>query len=373
MNPDMVRNLFHIPDGTYLLSHSVGCLPVASEIHLSKHFFQPWIEQGGDAWTHWLGNLSEFNNALAGLLNTDPHLFCPQANLSSGLTKILFSLPTQTHRNKVVFSEHDFPSMGYVIRAFCKASGFRPKIIPIDRDLTDLQVWRDALSEDVFAALVTHMTSNTSHRLPVLEICDLCEHRGVHSIVDIAQSAGVVPIDLSLWKADFVIGSCVKWLCGGLGAGYLWARKECIEACKPVDVGWFSQQNPMTLDINSFQFATEAKRFGGGTPSIMPFTLAAHGIRLLQTLGIHNIYQHNQKFIDKVISQLHSADIHSPIKSGERGGTLVVGFSNNRQVLQKLKSVGVFCDLRKEGLRFSPHIYNSVSEADSLARLLNTI
>jgi len=35
------------------------------------------------------------------------------------------------------------------------------------------------------------------------------------SLVDVAQSAGVIPIDLRQWAADFVVDSCVKWLCGG--------------------------------------------------------------------------------------------------------------------------------------------------------------
>ena len=60
------------------------------------------------------------------------------------------------------------------------------------------------------------------------QLLPLLRERGALSIVDIAQSAGVIPIDLDAWAADFVIGSSVKWLCGGPGAGYLWANPDII-------------------------------------------------------------------------------------------------------------------------------------------------
>ena len=104
---------------------------------------------------------------------------------------------------------------------------------------------------------------------------------------------------------------------------------------------------------------------------ILPFTLATKSIRLINSLGINRIYKHNQAFLSRVISQLHFVDVLSPRKLSARGGTLVINFRNNEQAMQQLKNANVFCDLRKEGLRFSPHIYNPIDEADHLATLIN--
>ncbi|WP_350637139.1 aminotransferase class V-fold PLP-dependent enzyme, partial [Pseudoalteromonas sp. GW168-MNA-CIBAN-0100] len=77
---------------------------------------------------------------------------------------------------------------------------------------------------------------------PVYDIVAISKLTNSLSIIDGAQSAGVIPLDLSVLDADFLIGSSVKWLCGGPGAAYLWVNKTQIEYCEPKDVGWFSHQ-----------------------------------------------------------------------------------------------------------------------------------
>ncbi|AMO58657.1 hypothetical protein GZ77_17845 [Endozoicomonas montiporae] len=370
MIPGYPKETFFVPDGIYLLSHSVGCLPVSTEKHLSDSFFRPWANSGGHAWTNWLDNINAFTQALAQLFNSNAQNFCPQVNLSSALTKILFSLPTPTHRNKVVFSARDFPSIGTVLQKYCKTLELEPVMIPQDRNLADPQTWSDFLDEEVSIALITHVVSNTGQKLPIRDIVQLCRDRTITSIVDIAQSAGIIPVDLSHWQADFVIGSCVKWLCGGPGAGYLWVSDNNIHECQPDDIGWFSHKDPMSLTMNNFEYAPDARRFTGGTPSVIPFTLATESIKLMHSAGIEHIHSHNKKLLSRLASQLN---VNSPCQPNERGGTFVVSFSNNQKALQTLTSAGVHCDLRSEGLRLSPHLYNSASDIDTLAELINPL
>ena len=56
----------------------------------------------------------------------------------------------------------------------------------------------------------------------------MARSRNIISILDIAQSVGIVPIDLKALNPDFMIGSSVKWLCGGPGAAYLWVNSDCL-------------------------------------------------------------------------------------------------------------------------------------------------
>ena len=100
--------------------------------------------------------------------------------------------------------------------------GFEVRFIPKHLDILDLDVWRQYLTDDVFAVFVTHAHYNTSMLAPVQEIVSMAHAHDALAIVDIAQSSGVVPIDFSKWQADVVLGSCVKWLCGGPGAGFIW-------------------------------------------------------------------------------------------------------------------------------------------------------
>jgi len=261
--------------------------------------------------------------------------------------------------------------MGFVVGALSSV-GLQLRLIDSQHPAHDPDVWRDALNEDVLACLITHVHSNTGVLSPVSEITALCAERGIFSIVDIAQSAGVIPISLKQWQADCVIGSCVKWLCGGPGAGYLWLNPDKLPSLKPSDVGWFSHQDPFEFDIQHFDYANTAMRFMGGTPSIAPFAIAAQSITQMLEIGIDNIFQHNRKLLAYVLKSIDCPLTH-PVDLNANGGTLCLSMEkyNAIKTAKILKSQHCFFDQRGNTLRLSLHIYNSVEEAAQIIDAIN--
>ena len=222
---------------------------------------------------------------MANLIHGDIGEVCPQANLSSALSKFLPALPLRKGKTKILLSANDFPSLGYVIKHMC-GNDYQIAFIPPEEDLHDVNRWESYLKDDVAIALLTHVQSNTGRNLPIDAITALCHEKDIISIVDIAQSAGVLPVNVQRWQADCVIGSSVKWLCGGPGAGFMWIKSALIPCLSPIDVGWFSHENPVEFDILNFQYAKDALRFWGGTPSVAPFIIAANSINTLLNIGI---------------------------------------------------------------------------------------
>lgn len=367
----MQSDQFSIPDGTYLLNHSVGCMPATTAQVIQTHYLDIW-SQSEDPWSLWLAEIGRFNQSVARLLNTDPAQVCSQVNLSSALTKILHALPRECNRSTLLVSELDFPSLGFVFEQ-AKRVGFDIKYVSASEDHHSLDTWRKALTPDVFLTLVTHVQSNTGMKLAVDNITELARERGIISVVDVAQSAGVIPIDVKAWSADFVIGGCVKWLCGGPGASYLWADSSSLARCQPMDVGWFSHANPFEFDIHHFDFARDAHRFLGGTPSVLPFVVACQSIELMLSTGIDVIARHNGRLLDELADSLTHGNLVSPRSADLRSGTAIVNFEDNQAVLAALKKQGVHADQRAQGLRFSPHIYNSSDDIQSLAALLHSL
>lgn len=357
------------PDGIYLLNHSVGLLPAGTRRYVDRHFFDIWESQA-QPWNAWIEETESFKTSLGRLLNAAAGDFCPQTNISSAITKILYSLPDKAGRKTLVLSEQDFPSTGFVFDR-ARLQGYRVKFIPRDADLLDTDTWKAYLSDDVLCVFITHVLSNTSARVPVGDITALAAGRGIVSIVDIAQSVGVVPIDLQRWQADFVVGSCVKWLCGGPGAGYLWANPAMVAKCNPVDVGWFSHENPFAFDIHDFRYAADARRFWGGTPAVLPFVVADHSIQVALSVGIEKIRAHNIELTRALMDAVDPARLRTPPGPGERGGTVVVDFADRQPLVeQRLKSAGVHFDSRASGIRLSPHIYTGRAEIDTVVACL---
>lgn len=368
-----MQKFFHLPEGAYLLSHSVGCLPRKAETALHIDYFTPWANSGGDAWPTWLAIVDGFCEELALLLNGSAEHFCPQTNLSSSLTKYLMSMSVDPNKNKVVMHQTAFPSMGFVVQGL-KTYGYDLVLIDQQHDSNDLSSWLEVISDDVAAVVITHVHSNTGRLSQVEEIASLAKKCQAKVIVDIAQSAGIIPIDLSKWQADMVMGSCVKWLCGGPGAGFMWLNPAELALLKPADVGWFSHQNPFEFDIQHFEYAQDAKRFWGGTPNIAAFSIAKTSIKAISTIGVELIRQHS-RYLQSLVLDAAAPYLSVPIELDQNGGTLCLSFSeadaNRLQTL--LEQNKVFCDRRGNTLRLSFHIYNDESQADLIVRLFRQL
>ena len=361
-----MRDLFDVPDN-YFLSHSVGCQPKDGDKALSEQFFMPW--QTGRNWADWMPILDNFRNSIAQLLSVDASTICPQINISSALTKIIYSIPQDETKKTILLSKQDFPTIGFVMQQ-AERMGFALRFI--EGPPSELSSWEDALDGSVAIAHITHALSNTSHISPVKEICALAKSYGAVTIVDAAQSIGALPVAPKIWGADFILGTGVKFLCAGPGACFLYAAPHILPRCAPVDVGWFSHENPFEMDIGNFRYADDAMRFFGGTPSPAPLALAVSALDVWKSLNPETIH----KTIDAHLSFLCSNTDHdiiiSPIHSGQRGATFVVNPPNREALKQALSSHHIGYDERKQGFRFSVHGYTAHSEVEKLATIINS-
>lgn len=359
-----MHNHFHIPD-RYFLSHSVGCLPKTTVQSLQDAILHPWQTKGGNAWPDWLNILGNFRAEMGALLGVTQADICPQSNVSSGLTKILYSLTKRTGRSTILLTKQDFPTIGFVLKQ-AEQAGYSLRFV--EGDITDANVWRDAMDESVALVHITHAVSNTSHLLPVQDICKSAREHGAISVVDIAQSVGAVPIHIPDWAPDFVIGSSVKFLCGGAGAGLLYAAAHIRAQCQPVDVGWFSHENPFEMDINDFRYAEDAMRFFGGTPSPAPFACALNALKLWQDIGTP--YAKIQAGLSELTNSAPEHMVISPKQASMRGGTFVISPEDREMLRKELSEHNIQHDERNEGFRFSVHAYTPAKDIDILKSIL---
>lgn len=353
---------FYLAGPGYLLNHSVGRPLKSTEQVFKEAFFAPWQESGREPWGQWLSVIDDFTFALSKLFNGHQKDFCPQVNLSSALTKIVMSLDRLNREHAVVLmSEIDFPSMGFALKKALPAS-CEVRFIPKGLDVTDPNVWDAHISRDVDLVFVSHAYSNTGQQAPLANIFTIARERGCLSLVDVAQSAGIIPLDLARLQPDFLIGSSVKWLCGGPGAAYLWVNPAILDSCQPKDVGWFSHENPFEFDIHDFRYQHSAMRFWGGTPSIAPYAIAAHSIHYLAGLGIPLLRKCNQQLIDAVAQELEHEFV-SPRDVEKRSGTLILQFGEQQhQIMTAFANANISVDARSMGIRISPHIYNNMAD-----------
>ena len=367
----MIEEQFVERQGTYLLTHSVGLPLKTSQLEIEKEFWQPWSQGGDKMWNHWLPFIERFRNQLGILLNCDGKNFCPQNNVSSAVSKIIFSLDIQKGKNVILMSEEDFPSVAFALQQ-SQSIGHQLRYIPSGLDLNNMQVWEDYLTDDVALVLVTQVQSNNGVQLPISPITSLAKKKSILSLIDIAQGIGILPINIQEWSADFIVGSCVKWLSGGPGAGFMWVNPDILEYCKPIDVGWFSHEDPFEFKIHNFVYAKDALRFWGGTPSVHPYLVAFRSLEFVYKIGVDTIRKHNLALTEQMIKNLDEKELISPTDANHRSGTMIIHFGKEHgRMIKLLTDNHIDFDSRSKGIRISPHLYNTEKQIDALSFLIN--
>jgi kynureninase len=358
---------FHVPGGHYLLSHSVGCLPSTARSRIEAAMLLPWAEAGSDAWPAWLAAVDRFRQSLAGLLGGGAADWCPQPGVSAAVFKLVSALPIGGRRVLLV-SRHAFPSIGFTLTGLEKL-GWRTRFV--EGDPTDLAAWDRAMDREVAAAVVMHVHSNSGLVSPVEALAAMARERGIFSIVDVCQSAGIVDFAAPALGADALVGSSVKWLCGGPGAGFLWIDPAALDRLEPPDRGWFSHADPFAMAIEDFRYAPDARRFWGGTPSIAPFVLAGAGIDAIAKTGVAAIHAHNRRLIAALADRLGKVWAQALDMNG-KGGTLCLDLGPAAPAAeQALRDAGCRLDRRGSVLRLSFHIFNDLANVEAVAATLS--
>lgn len=367
---EAVAARFHLlPGVTYLKSHSVGCLPRAAEARLREKLLAPWAETG-EAWPHWLEAIDEWRAALAGLLGVEPRDLCPATNVSAGLSRYLSALGAATPRRTILLAPSAFPTIGYVVGGLA-AEGWRARYLPADADVRDPASWAAALDGDVALVIAMHVSSNSGALADLAGIAAAAHAAGARCIADSAQAVGVVPVTPALWGADALLGTSVKWLCGGPGAAWLWVAPHDRTALDPAERGWWSHEAPFEMNIADFRYAPDARRWWGGTPDVAPFILSAAGIGEIASIGVERIRAHNLALQAMLRDTLEAQTPHWRWPDGAIGGTLCIDTGADQpRVAAALDAQAIKADFRGSVMRLSFHAYSGAEDVAKTVQAL---
>lgn len=368
--PEAVRDRFHLPpDAIYLKSHSVGCQPRAAEAMLRDKMLQPWRETG-EAWPHWLDAIDEWRAALSGLIGVEARDLCPATNVSAALSRYISALREVTDRRTILLAPSAFPTIGYAASGLA-AAGWATRYLPDDADVRDVASWQAALGDDVALVVAMHVSSNSGALTDIATVAAAARAAGARCIADCAQSVGVVPVTPAAWGADAVLGTSVKWLCGGPGAAWLWVAPHDRTALDPMERGWWSHENPFEMDIRNFRYAPDARRWWGGTPDVAPFVLSTAGIGEIAAIGIEAVRDHNRTLQAMLREALEPQTPQWHWPTGEIGGTLCIDTGADQpRVADALDRHHLRADFRGTILRLSFHAYSSAVEVEKTAAAL---
>ncbi|WP_226999247.1 cysteine desulfurase [Schleiferilactobacillus harbinensis] len=195
-----------------------------------------------------------------------------------------------------------------------------------DQGLLDMPAYRAMLSARTKIVAVTQVSNVLGTINPIQEIGQLAHAAGAILVVDGAQSAPHMPVDVQALGADFFAFSGHKML-GPTGIGVLYGKMALLEAMPPIEFG-----GEMISKVEKFQttWADIPWRFEGGTPNIAGAIGLAAAIRYLQAIGLDKIRDHERALTTYALDQLKAIPgltIYGPQDAARRGG--VIAFTLN--------------------------------------------
>jgi len=224
-------------------------------------------------------------------------------------------------------------------------------------------------------ALLTFVTSTSSHRCDLDALVAHGRQMGSLVGVDLTQGIGIVPFSLLDHPVDFVLSTTLKWLCGTPGAGIIQMRKDLLQTVKPELRGWFSQDNPFSWDLDTFAYAPDARRFEHGTPSVMACVGSVPALKWHAGQG--GLLAHNRALTNSVIDQAQDMGLPlaTPKEDAARGGSVMLQLPEDVDpvgLVDGLRNTGVHVDCRGRILRISPGAVTSARHVDQLFTGLKT-
>jgi len=353
--------------GPYFAAHTLGPMPDTVPAALVR-FAEEWATQGVVAWNGWLERLRAVAAILEGLLGAPTGSVALGPNVSVLAGQVLSCLDWSGPRSRLVTTDLEFPTCDYLYRAQ-ETVGAKVDAVP-SRNLTvDLDRLLEAIDEQTALVAVTHVAFRSSALLDAAAVAARAHQVGALVLLDTYQSAGTVPLDVRALDVDLVVGGSVKWLLGGPGTGYLYAKPEVAAGLAPRMLGWFGHEAPFAFRPSPIAYAPGAGRFVTGTPNVAAHVMAAEGYRIVADAGVAAIRAKSQRQVARKPSSslAQGAVVRGPADVRWRGGSVVVDFDGAEQATAELIRRGYTCDYRPgAGLRLGPHLYTTDDGCDAV-------
>ena len=359
----------------HLISHSLGAMPIKAAEYLNE-FLELWNDKSITAWDTWLPEVDRAAARIEKLLSAPAGTVVMHTNVSTVMSILASCFDYTPERNKIVYSSLQFPTVSYVWKAE-ERRGAVCEIVESDDGITvDTEKMLAAIDERTVCVPISHVIFKSAYIQDARAICAKANEVGAHVILDCYQSLGTIPVDIVDIGASFACGGSVKYMCGGPGAAYLYARKDLIEDFEPRVTGWFGNEAPFAFTMPGQQYADNIWRYMGGTPAVAALYQARAGAEIVCEIGARKIRDKSLRLTDKIIAAVDERGwaLNTPRDADKRGGSVVFDFVGAADVARELNHRRFFCDHRPgAGIRIAPHFYTRESEIDLFFDEIETI
>ena len=331
--------------------------------------------------------VEEARSNVAGAIGAKPEEVAFTQSYTEGLN-IATSNINWERKNNIVIGEGDYFSTIVHFVNLVRKHRAELRIIPFDEDgFLMVDEAKKLIDGDTAMVHLVHVPNGVGTIQPVRKIFEYASDMGALTVVDSAQSTGIIPHKVGDLKCDFYSSVGKKWLMGPVGTAFFWCREDLIGEMEPPIVGKHFQ----SYDLEDVRLVETAERFESTTlnhPGIAGLNAA---VKYWSEIGVETIEASIQDLIAYLIEKLTEeldAEIVGTTDMRKRTGIICFTLPglDERHVTDTLGDrYGIICAhgvgrtpamrvfAGRHVIRVSTHFYNSRSDVDKLVQSIKEI
>jgi len=354
----------------YLNNASTSLMPISS-IKAMTDFLVTYNESGPDSSTAdslVREKLLLIRKAISHLIKCKPEEVILTQSTTDGINMVANGLNLKSSSNIIIRgSNHEHPANHYPWVRLSRKIDVRN--LQIDENgFFDLKHLEQTIDDNTGLIVLSHALFNTGAILPIEQIGKLLVEKNIPFFIDSAQTVGCIEdVDVNKINCNFMSFNGSKWLCGPMGMGVFYCKKESSELLEPLQVGGESAifyEGKITYKETPAKFQAGFRNWSGVAG------LEASIVYLLR-LGLNGIRKKNIKLANLLrdeLSKVSGITLYGPEEPEKR--TSIVSFSlqgqDSKIVVEKLEKQNMVLAEReiinKKVIRASMHFFNTESE-----------
>ena len=219
--------------------------------------------------------------------------------ISSGLQSFL------TKKDEIIVSAMEHHSNIVPWQMLCEKTGSNLKVIPINNDGTlNIDEYKSMLNPNVKFVFVNHVSNTLGTINPIEQIIELAHKNKSQVLIDGAQGAAHLKINLKELNVDYYVASAHK-LCGPTGVGFLYGKSELLKSLPAYQGGGEMISN---VTFEKTEYADLPHKFEAGTPNIAGVIAFGTALDYMNSIGFDNIENHEKELLDYATENLKKID-----------------------------------------------------------------
>jgi selenocysteine lyase/cysteine desulfurase len=227
------------------------------------------------------------------------------------------------------------------------------------------------------AVICSAISWDTGYRMDLETLGARCARAGCLLFVDGIHAVGAENLNLNILGVSGMSFHSYKWLCAGFGIGGLYVSPQAVDQIRPTFVGPQGVDGDLTAYQNNPQWRKGAQRFSAGTGNAIGATALNASLSLLEEVGVNAICQNNHMLATALADGIKQALpqarlLRSPNHVNQSAIVVFTtgSHANDAMLVAKLESNGVVVAHRPQGIRVSPHFFNTLQDIEKFLAAL---